>query len=79
MQDQPVQSTLSMGNGSDNRLVVSLARDRAAVHDLEDASFGPGCGVRSLGRKKRTLRLTLVQFEHNSFWTLQKTPFLLVI
>ena len=47
VQDQPDQSTLSMGNGPDG-LIVSQARDRAAIHDLEDASFGPGCGIRSL-------------------------------
>jgi hypothetical protein len=47
VQDQPDQSTLSMGNGSDG-LIVSQARDRAAIHDLEYASFGPGCGIRSL-------------------------------
>src|SRR5215469_7332733 len=47
MQDQPDQSTLSMGNSTD-RLVVSQAGDRAPIHDFEDASFGPGCGVGSL-------------------------------
>ncbi len=47
VQDQPDQSTLSMGDGSDS-LIVSQPRDRAAIHDLEDASFGPGCGVSSL-------------------------------
>ena len=47
VQDQPNQSTLSMGNGSDG-LIVSQSRDRAAIHDLEDTSFGPGCGIRSL-------------------------------
>jgi len=47
VQDQPNQSALPVGNGPD-RLIVSQARDRAAIHDLEDASFGPGCGVRSL-------------------------------
>jgi len=47
VQDQPDQSTLSMGNGSDG-LIVSQARDRAAIHDLEYASFGPGCGICSL-------------------------------
>jgi hypothetical protein len=47
MQDQPDQSTLSMGNSPD-RLLVSQARDRAPIHDFEDASFGSGCGVRSL-------------------------------
>src|ERR1700692_3578547 len=44
VQDQPDQSTLSMGNGPDG-LIMSQARDRAAIHNLEDASFGPGCGV----------------------------------
>jgi|SRR5271167_211134 len=33
-----------MGNGPDG-LIMSQARDRAAIHDLEDAAFGPGCGV----------------------------------
>jgi hypothetical protein len=47
VQDQPDQPTLSMGNGPDG-LIVSQARDGAAIHNLEDASFGPGCGVRSL-------------------------------
>jgi hypothetical protein len=47
VQDQPDQPALSMGNGPDG-LVVSQARDRAAIHDLEDASFGPGRGVSSL-------------------------------
>ena len=41
---RPDQPTLSMGDGPDG-LVVSQARDRTAIHDLEDASFGPGCGV----------------------------------
>src|SRR5258705_3707092 len=44
MQDQPDQSTLSMGNRPDG-LIMSQARDAAAIHNLEDASFGPGCGV----------------------------------
>src|SRR5712691_9593622 len=47
VQDQPDQPTLSMGDGP-NGLIVSQARDRAAIHDLEDASFGFGCGVSSL-------------------------------
>ena len=47
VQDQPDQSALSMGDGSDG-LIVSQARDRAAIHDLEYASFGPGCGIRGL-------------------------------
>jgi hypothetical protein len=29
-------------------LIMSEARDRAAIHHLEDASFSPGCGVGSL-------------------------------
>ena len=45
--DQPDQPTLSMSNRADG-LIVSHARDRAAIHNLEDASFGPGCGVRGL-------------------------------
>jgi hypothetical protein len=44
VQDQPDQSTLSMSNGPDG-LIMSQARDRAAIHDLEDASFGSNCGV----------------------------------
>ena len=32
------------GNGS-NGLVMSQVRYRATIHDLEDASFGPGCGA----------------------------------
>jgi hypothetical protein len=47
MQDQRDQATLSMGNGSDC-LIMSQARDRPAIYDLEDTSFGPGSGIRSL-------------------------------
>ncbi|SRR6266446_8269651 len=36
-----------MGNGSDG-LIVSRARDGAAIHDFEDASFSPGRSIRSL-------------------------------
>ena len=36
-----------MGNRSDG-LIMSEARDRAAIDNLEDASFGPGRGVGSL-------------------------------
>ena len=43
-QDQPDQPTLSMSNRSEG-LIVSQAWDAAAIHNLEDASFGPGCGV----------------------------------
>ena len=44
MQDQPDQPTLSMGNGPDG-LIMSQARDRAAIDNLEDTSFGLYCGV----------------------------------
>jgi hypothetical protein len=47
VQDQPDQSALSMGDGPDG-LIVSQARDGTAIHDLEEASFAPGGGVRSL-------------------------------
>jgi|SRR5208283_4416624 len=47
VKDQSDRSTLPMGDRPDG-LIVSQARYRAAIHDLEDASFGPGCGVRSL-------------------------------
>jgi len=47
VQDQPDQPTLSMGNGPDG-LIMSQALDGAAIHNFEDASFGPGCGVGSL-------------------------------
>ena len=44
VQDQPDQPTLSTGNCPDG-LIMSQARDRAAIHNLEDAFFGLGCGV----------------------------------
>jgi hypothetical protein len=47
VQDQPNQAALSMGNGPDG-LIMSQARNRAAIDNLEDTSFGRGCGVRSL-------------------------------
>ena len=47
VQDQPDQSALSMGNGSDG-LVMSQAGNGAVIHDLEDASFRSGCGIGSL-------------------------------
>ena len=47
VQDQPDEPTLPMGNGSDG-LIVSQARDGAAIHNLEEASFGPGCSICSL-------------------------------
>ena len=47
MQDQPDQATLPMGDGPDC-LVMSQARDRTPIHNLEDASFGLHGGVGSL-------------------------------
>ena len=47
VQDEPDQPALSMGNRS-NGLIMSQARDRAAIDNLEDASFGSGCAVSSL-------------------------------
>ena len=47
VQNEPDESTLSMGDGP-NSLIVSQAWDGAAIHDLEDASFRPGGGVSSL-------------------------------
>jgi hypothetical protein len=47
VQYQPDQPTLSMGNGPDG-LIVSQARYRAAINNLEDTSFGSGRGVSSL-------------------------------
>jgi hypothetical protein len=47
VQDQPDQPTLSMGNDPDG-LIVSESRDRAAIYNFENASFGSGCGVSSL-------------------------------
>jgi hypothetical protein len=44
VQAQPYEPTLSMGNGPDG-LVMSQARYRATLHNFEDASCGPGCGV----------------------------------
>jgi hypothetical protein len=39
-----------MGYSSDG-LVMSQTRDRAAIHNFEDASLGPGCSVGSLIEK----------------------------
>ncbi len=36
-----------MGNGPDG-LIMSQARDRAAIDNFEDASFGSGCGISGL-------------------------------
>ena len=58
MQDQPDQPTLSMGNRSDS-LIMSQARDRAAIHDFEDASLGPGSGVGCLIEKASHVAVAL--------------------
>ena len=50
MQDQPDQLALPMGNGPDG-LRVPEARYRAAIDNLEDASFGLDCGVGRLVEK----------------------------
>ena len=47
MQDRPDQPTLSMANRS-NGLIMSQARNRAAIDNFEDASVGPGCSVGTL-------------------------------
>ena len=47
VQDQPDQSILSMGNGSDG-LCMPQTRYHAAIHKFEDASFGLHGSVRSL-------------------------------
>jgi len=47
VQDQPDQSALSMGNGSDG-LIVSQARNGTVIHDLEEASFRSRGGIRGL-------------------------------
>src|SRR5438128_1025666 len=44
VQDQSDQSTMSMGDQPDG-LLVSHARDRAAIDNLEDTSFGLYCGI----------------------------------
>src|SRR5262252_2558447 len=44
MQNQPDQTTLSMGNDADG-LIMSEARDATAIDNLEDASFDFYCGV----------------------------------
>ena len=47
MQDQPDQTTLSMGNDPDG-LIMSEARDATAIDNLEDASFDFYGGVSCL-------------------------------
>ena len=47
MQDQPDQTTLSMGDDPDG-LIVSEARDTTAIDNLEDTSFDFYGGVGSL-------------------------------
>jgi hypothetical protein len=47
MQNQPDQTTLSMGNNADG-LIMSEAWDATAIDNLEDASFDFYSGVGSL-------------------------------
>jgi hypothetical protein len=47
MQNQPDQSTLSMGNDADG-LIMSEPRDATAIDNLEDTSFDFYSGVGSL-------------------------------
>ena len=47
MQDQPDQTTLSVGNDADG-LIMSEARDATAIDNLEDTSFDFYSGVGSL-------------------------------
>ena len=47
MQDQPDQTTLSMGDNPDG-LIMSEARDTTAIDNLEDTSFDFYGGVGSL-------------------------------
>ena len=47
MQNLPDQATLPMGNRSGG-LLIPEPRYRAAIDNLEDASFGLYCGVGSL-------------------------------
>jgi hypothetical protein len=53
-----------MGNGS-NGLIVSQARDRAVIDDLEDASLGPGCSVGSLVENALSKRKYRMLFSPN--------------
>src|SRR5712671_7554208 len=58
VQDQPDQSTLSMGNGPDG-LIMSQARDRAVIDNVEDASFCLRCGVGRLAENTPHLAVAL--------------------
>ena len=58
MQHQPDQATLSMGNGPDG-LIMSKTRDRAAIDNFEDASFGLYGGIGSLVEKATHVAVAL--------------------
>src|SRR5713101_3808790 len=47
VQNDPNQTTKPMGNGTDG-LIVSQARHKSGIDDLENGSFRLGCGVRTL-------------------------------
>ena len=58
VQKKPDQPAKPMGNHSD-RLIMSQTCDLAAIYDLENASFGPGCGVGSLIENPSHLAIAL--------------------
>jgi hypothetical protein len=47
VQNQPDETALPMGDGSD-ALVVSEARNHLAIHNLKNASLGSGSGICNL-------------------------------
>ena len=65
VQDKPDQSTLSARDGPD-RLIVSQARDRAAIDNLEDASFGLGCSVGTRALSVLSRRTTVSRHTRSS-------------
>jgi hypothetical protein len=58
MQDEPDQSTLSMGDCPDG-LLVSETRYGATIHNFKDASFGSGCGIGHLVQKASHVTVAL--------------------
>jgi hypothetical protein len=70
MQDQPDQSTVSMGNRPDG-LIMPQARDRAAVHDLEDEFRGP---VGPAGQRRNYSALSVFYFSRSCSNLLKQCP-----
>ena len=58
VEKNPDQLAKPMGNHSDG-LIMSHARYLAVIQDLEDASFGPRCGVGSLIENPSHLAIAL--------------------